>query len=271
MPKVNHTTKTYEDVLLAIQNKGLKITAPTPGSTFNLGQAKFTILAPNSSSYEDLNNYSIVIKMEYGNNSFLFTGDAEDISENEMISKGFDLSADVLKVGHHGSSSSTTQTFLNKVNPKYAVIMVGNDNSYGHPHEETMNKLKSKGITVYRTDENGTIIAISDGTNITFNTNPGSYTSRGNGSTSSSGTTSSNSSSKTTTSNSNKTSSGSSTTVVTPSTSNTNTANRTVYWTPKGKSYHYTAQCPTLSRSKTILSGPLSSCPKSDPCDRCTY
>lgn len=273
MPKVSHTTKTYEDVLTAISRKGLKITSPTPGSTFSLGEVRFTILAPNSSTYEDMNDYSIVLKMEYGNTSFLFTGDAEQVSENEIIAKGYNLKADVLKVGHHGSSSSTSQAFLDKVSPKYAVIMVGSDNNYGHPHKETMDKLEAKGIPVYRTDENGTIVATSDGNNITFNTQPGSYTSRGSGSTSSNngGTTSSNSSSKTTTSGSEKTSSESSTTVVTPSTPNKNNADRIVYWTPKGKSYHFSKDCPTLSRSKTILSGPLSECPKSDPCDRCTY
>ncbi|CDG37214.1 hypothetical protein CTHBC1_2631 [Acetivibrio thermocellus BC1] len=273
MPKVEHTTQTYENLLLAIKSKGLKITFPNPGDEYSLSSAKFKILAPNSLSYKDLNDYSVVTRLTFGETSFLFTGDAESVSENEILSKGFDIKSDVLKVGHHGSSSSTTQAFLNKVNPKYAIIMVGADNNYGHPHKETMDKLKAKGIPVYRTDENGTIVATSDGSNITFNTQPGSYTSRESGSTSSSsvGTTSSNSSSKTTTSGSEKTSSESSTTVVTPSTPNKNNADRIVYWTPKGKSYHFSKDCPTLSRSKTILSGPLSECPKSDPCDRCTY
>ena len=222
MPKVSHTTKTFEDVLTAISNKSLKITSPTPGSTFSLGETRFTILAPNSSTYDELNNYSIVLKMEYGDTSFLFTGDAEDISENEMISKGYNLSADVLKIGHHGSNSSTTQNFLNKVNPKYAVIMVGADNTYGHPHQETMDKLKSKNIQVYRTDENGTIVATSDGNNITFNTQPGSYTSRGNGNTSSSvGNSYSNSSSKTITNSSEKSTES----------STKNDSNRIVYYT----------------------------------------
>lgn len=238
MPKTSTTTQTYEDVLNAISNKGLKISSPVSVSTFSLGEANFTILAPNSSNYDDLNNSSIVLKMEYGNNAFLFTGDAEDISEKEIINKGYNLSADVLKIGHHGSESSTTESFLNKVNPKYAVIMVGEDNSYGHPHKVTMDKLKSKNIAVYRTDENETIIATSDGSNITFSTEPGSYTAKGKESTSS---------------------------------SNETTADRTVYWTPNGKSYHYSKDCQTLSRSKTILSGTLSECPKDDPCDKCTY
>lgn len=175
MPKVTSTTETYKDVITAISNKGKKITVPNVGSTFNVGDAVATILAPNNSSYADINNYSIAIKLKFGNNSFIFMGDAEDISEGEILAKQLDLEADVLKVGHHGSSSSTTQAFLNKVNPKYAVISVGKGNDYGHPHKSTMDRLKAKGVTVYRTDENGTIVATSNGSNITFNTNPGSY------------------------------------------------------------------------------------------------
>ena len=169
MPKITNTTKTFTDVVKAIKNKGLQAVSPKPGETFKIGEASCTVLAPNSSKYEDLNNYSIVIKVTFGNNSFMFDGDAEDVSEKEMLSKGFDVKADVLKVGHHGSSSSTTEEFLNAVNPKYAVISVGKGNTYGHPHESTMNRLKAHNIAVYRTDECGTIVAISDGNNITFN------------------------------------------------------------------------------------------------------
>ena len=175
MPKATSNTKTFRDVVSAIKAKGMKATVPSVGETFKVGNATATILAPNSSGYEDLNNTSIVIKLTFGNNSFIFEGDAEDVSEKEMLSKGLNVSADVLKVGHHGSNSSTTEAFLNKVNPKYAVISVGMDNSYGHPQKSTMEKLKDKGIKVYRTDENGTIVATSDGKNITFNTKAGSY------------------------------------------------------------------------------------------------
>ena len=174
-PKANSKTKTFENLVNSVKNKGMQFTEPIPGETFNLGQAKCTILAPNGANYEDLNNYSIVLKVEFGNNSFLFTGDAEDISEKEMMNKGFDLKADVLKVGHHGSDSSTTREFLNAVNPKYAVISVGKGNDYGHPHKETINLLKEKDIKLYRTDECGTIVCTSDGTNITFDKNIGSY------------------------------------------------------------------------------------------------
>jgi beta-lactamase superfamily II metal-dependent hydrolase/putative cell wall-binding protein len=172
MPKATSTTKTFEDVVTAIKSKGMKATVPTPGESFKLGEATCTILAPNGSGYSDVNNESIVIKVTFGSNSFLFTGDAEDVSENEMLSKGYNLKADVLKIGHHGSTSSTTQSFLNAVNPKYAVISVGEGNTYGHPAKETMDRLNSQKISVYRTDESGDIIAISDGTKITFNVNP---------------------------------------------------------------------------------------------------
>ncbi|WP_195430850.1 cell wall-binding repeat-containing protein [Clostridium sp. D46t1_190503_E9] len=175
MPKAVTTTKTYEDVLNAIKNKGLTVTAPKVGDKYSIGGASFTILAPNSTSYENLNNYSVVVKLTHLNNSFLFAGDAEMLSENEMINKGLDLRADVLKVGHHGSSTSTSQAFLDKVNPKYAVVSVGKGNSYGHPNKSIMDRLKAKNIKVYRTDESGTIIATSNGSNITFNVSPGSY------------------------------------------------------------------------------------------------
>lgn len=168
MPKVSNNTKTFEDVLLATKNKGLKITTPTSGDNFELGNAKCTMLAPNSSTYDELNNYSIVIKLEYEDTSFLFTGDAEGISEQEMLNKGYDLSADVLKVGHHGSESSTTELFLEAVSPKHAVIMVGKDNSYGHPHDIILQRLKENNINVYRTDKSETIIATTDGKDITI-------------------------------------------------------------------------------------------------------
>jgi competence protein ComEC len=158
MPKVSNNTKTFEDVLLAIKNKGLTITTPIPGSSFTLGSnVQCTVLAPNGQSYPDLNSYSIVIKMTCNNISFLFTGDAETDSEMEMLAKGYNLKVDVLKVGHHGSASSTSPGFLNGVSPKYAVIFVGKENTYGHPHHETLNKLNNAGVKIYRTDLNGTI------------------------------------------------------------------------------------------------------------------
>ena len=167
MPKVTTTTQTYADLLTAIASKGLTVTTAKAGvSLININDFKVVMLAPNKDQYDDLNNYSAVIKITYKNNSFLFMGDAEELSENEITG---DVSADVLKVGHHGSSSSTSQTFLNKVNPKYAVISVGADNDYGHPAQTTLDKLTAIGATIFRTDKDGTVIFTSDGTNITVN------------------------------------------------------------------------------------------------------
>lgn len=258
MPKATSNTKTFRDVVSAIKAKGLKITAPVVGQTFKIGSATATILAPNSSGYEDLNNFSIVIRVTFGSNSFMFDGDAEDVSENEMLAKGLNVSADVLKVGHHGSSSSTTEAFLNKVNPKYAVISCGKDNSYGHPHKSTMDRLKAEGIKIYRTDENGTIVATSNGKNITFNTKPGSYAFAGIGSSASSNSASS---------------SGSTKVKIVPAIVPKSLNNsKIVYYTPSGKSYHFDKNCSTLRRSKTILTGTLGealSSSHSDPCNIC--
>lgn len=175
MPKITANTATFRDVVKAMNAKGLKAASPVPGTNFNLGQAVCNILGPVNTVSGDLNTYSIVIKVTFGNNKFLFTGDAQSSNEQDMINKGFDLSADVLKLGHHGSHTSTTQNFLNKVNPEYAVISCGVDNDYGHPHKETMDRLKRMNITVYRTDESGTIVAESDGKNISFNVKAGDY------------------------------------------------------------------------------------------------
>jgi len=257
MPKATSNTKSFQDVVSAIKAKGMKVSLPTVGETFKVGSATATILAPNSSSYEDLNNNSIVIRLTFGNNSFMFDGDAEDISEDEMLSKGIDVSADVLKVGHHGSNSSTSQAFLDKVNPKYAVISVGTGNSYGHPHKSTMEKLQAKGIKVYRTDENGTIVATSNGKDITFNVKPGSYSYNKIGA----ATIKSNNTSKNIV---NKSS------VKTKTSNNVN--NKTVYFTPNGKSYHYNKNCSTLKRSKIILEGSKQeaiSLGHADPCNIC--
>lgn len=175
LPKVTSNTKTFKDVVKSASNKNLKLTVPKVGSKYKLGEATFEILAPNSENYDSTNNYSIVIKLTYGKNKFLFTGDAETISENEILSNGVDIRADLLKIGHHGSYTSTSDDFLQAINPKYAVICVGKDNKYNHPVKSVMERLKKNNIDVYRTDELGNIIVTSDGENITFNVNKGTY------------------------------------------------------------------------------------------------
>lgn len=167
MPKASSNTQTFEDLLTAIQKKGLKINTAKAGvNLFKAGTLNADIIAPVNITGDDLNQYSAVIMLTYGDNKFLFTGDAGNESEGQITS---DIKADVLKVGHHGSDTSTSQTFLNKVSPKYAVIEVGKDNSYGHPTAATLAKLEKIGATIYRTDKDGTIIFTSDAKTITVN------------------------------------------------------------------------------------------------------
>lgn len=176
MPDVSHTTRTYEDVLDALLEKELRVVKPKPGDTYSLGEADFTILSPAADIAEqavkdgDLNNLSVGIRLAFGSNAFIMCGDAEAPSEKAMVEGGLPLKADVLKLGHHGSSTSTCDEFLRAVSPSCAVISCGTDNSYGHPHKETMEKLDASGISIYRTDEQGTLVATSDGSQITWET-----------------------------------------------------------------------------------------------------
>ncbi|WBW97444.1 MBL fold metallo-hydrolase [Oceanirhabdus sp. W0125-5] len=182
MPKVTHTTKTFKDVVTQTKKKGLKFTTPKIGEVFELGEGKFTVLAPNSTEYKDMNDYSIVIRFEYKQRSFLFTGDAEAHSEEEIIHTGLELRSDVLKAGHHGSSSSSSIEFLKKVKPKYAIISCGKDNDYGHPHKEIIERFNKQGIKMLRTDELGTIVCLSDGESIEFVSKSGVINERDNNS-----------------------------------------------------------------------------------------
>ena len=167
-PKVQSTTKTFEQMVEALKSKNLKINVIKKGTdSINLGEnTKVTVFSPTKDYYEDLNNYSPVIKIEYGKTSFLFTGDAQKDVEKEILTTNEDISADVLKVGHHGSSTSTTKDFLLKVNPSIAVISVGQDNTYNHPNEGTIKRLNQNKVTIYRTDKDGTVILSSDGSKI---------------------------------------------------------------------------------------------------------
>ena len=173
LPPVEHTTKTFEDVLDSIASRGLKITKPKPGDSYDLGNASFTILSPVKDYGNDLNNWSVGIRLTYGDNSFVMCGDAENQAEEDILNSGAVLKADVLKAGHHGSSTSTSNAFLKKVSPSWVVIQCGKGNSYGHPHKETMEKLKKAGCQILRTDEEGTITAFSDGKTITWSTGNG--------------------------------------------------------------------------------------------------
>ncbi len=168
MPKASNNTKTFENLLLSIKEKGLNVTTAKAGVQIALDDTvSIQMVGPVSESYEDLNNYSAVIRLQYKNNSFLFTGDAEGLPEEEILKSGAIVSANVLKVGHHGSNTSTTEAFLKAVSPQYAVIQVGEGNSYGHPKEETLDKLEKYNAAVLRNDLFGTITFASDGDTMT--------------------------------------------------------------------------------------------------------
>lgn len=169
MPRVEHTSKTYEKLLIQLNNLGLPVYTAKAGAVLSVEpEIEFVMLAPVSGEYDELNDYSAVLRLTYGESSFLFTGDAEKLSEKEMLDSGQNLTADVLKVGHHGSSTSSHQAFLDAVNPTYAVISCDGNNEYGHPHKKVVKRLDNSGITIYRTDLYGTVMAISDGQRIDF-------------------------------------------------------------------------------------------------------
>ena len=165
MPKIQTNTKTFEDVLDALKNKNLKVTAPVKGDTFKIGEANCKVMTDSILDTENLNLSSIVVRLEFGENSFLFMGDAE--TENEKTINW--PKTNVLKVGHHGSNTSSSQSFLNQVKPEYAIIMAGKDNSYGLPKQKILDRLNKIGAKIFRTDELGTITAISDGKTIEVN------------------------------------------------------------------------------------------------------
>ena len=284
MPKSTATTKTYKNLLTAVKNKNMKITTAVPGKMEFDADLNANILAPNSEEYKDLNDYSVVVKVTYPKTSFLFTGDAEEVSEEEMKEKKYDMKADVLKVGHHGSRSSTSEAFLKAVSPKYAIVSVGKDNDYGLPDETVMDRLEAAKVKVFRTDIDGTIIAKSDGKTVTFDKKPSSGDKSPSGSNQASSDDKSPSGSNQASSDDkspngkNQAASGEKKS----STDNQSTSSLTsilgsdtdisVYYSESGKSYHYSKSCSALSRSKRILNAKLSDViklGKSDPCDVC--
>lgn len=169
MPDRVSNSTAFERLLDAIEEHELLVDVPRRGDKFSLGDLNFTVLAPSDGEYDDINNYSIVLKVEYGDTSFMLTGDAESLSENEIL-REFDrdfLKCDVLKVGHHGSETSNKEAFVRAVAPTYAAVSCGLDNKYGHPHTEVRELLDSMGIEWYRTDYDGSIVFTSNGKSIT--------------------------------------------------------------------------------------------------------
>lgn len=177
------TTKTYERFLQALRDKALKLTAAKPGTSYTLSDAsaaekvppKFEVLAPVE-DYDDLNNYSVVIRLTYGSTSYLFTGDAEKEAELDILQNGGEVDSDVLKMGHHGSSTSSCGEFYEAVSPEICVIQCGEGNSYGHPHKETVEAVESSGAKLYRNDTDGTVIVYSDGDEIFVKTSKNNNT-----------------------------------------------------------------------------------------------
>ena len=172
MPKVEHTSKTYLNLIETVIDKEIEAVELKAGENLITGDGySVDVIAPLSDSYEEMNNYSAVLKMDFKGCTFMFTGDAENVSEEEMLKSGVDLKSDILKIGHHGSSSSTTDKFLEAADPQYAVISCGEDNSYGHPHKEIIEKLEESDITYLRTDTDGNIAITTDGDSVKIYTN----------------------------------------------------------------------------------------------------
>lgn len=166
-PANSYDTKAFGNFVKALDKHGVSITVPSTGDSFTLGSAACTILAVNTDS-SDPNNTSIVLRIVYGDTSFLFTGDAERVVEQAILNRGANINSTVLKVGHHGSESSTSYVWLREIMPQYAVISVGKDNSYGHPTEEVLSRLRDAEVKTFRTDLQGDIICVSDGKSVTF-------------------------------------------------------------------------------------------------------
>lgn len=163
------TTQTYENMLYAVKNSGAKIIAAAPGKSYSFGDVSFTVLSPFEQD-DNLNNMSVSLKLSYDKFSFMFTGDAEKEVEEQILKSNADISADVFKLAHHGSSTSNTLDFLEAISPEYAVISCSSDNKYGHPHDEIIESLDSLGIEYYSTYKSGNIIFTFENDKLVVNT-----------------------------------------------------------------------------------------------------
>ena len=166
MPDATATSKVFTRMLDAIEASDAKVIEAIPDKSYSVGDLTLTILAPQGSGYTDANNYSVVVRVDWGETSALLTGDAEDVSEEEMLDaygRSGELDVDLLKVGHHGAKTSTTKEFLREVSPAYAVISVGEGNTYGHPTNQALERLEDEDVTYWRTDLEGSIVIVSDG------------------------------------------------------------------------------------------------------------
>lgn len=171
MSNYEKDNRTYQKLIQALDNKRLKAVTPKADTKYFLGTAEITILAPDK-EYDNPNDASVCFLIKNGDNRFLFIGDAEEKAEEDILASQIEISADVYHAGHHGSRTSTSEEFLEAVKPAYAVISCGEGNSYGHPHSQTLNLFRTNGVKVFRTDEQGSIIAVSDGKEIVWNCSP---------------------------------------------------------------------------------------------------
>lgn len=169
------TTVYYMKFLEAVESKNVKWETKKAKDKFNFGEAEVTVLAPSKDKYDNTNNYSLALMVSFGETDIMLTGDAEKLIENEILELNYNIECEILKAGHHGSDTSNTNNFLKKVNPSYVIISAGLDNSYNHPIKSVMERFKSMGIEVYRTDEAGDIVMTTDGKDIQFNKEKGSY------------------------------------------------------------------------------------------------
>ena len=173
LPACASDTKTYEELIQTIGQREQTVVTPKRGQVYTLGKASFQILTDTDKDYGDnTNDYSLAFRLTFGNNSFLFTGDAEKAAEQDMLASGLTVQSDVFKAAHHGADTANTEEFLTAVHPTYCVISCGEGNSYGHPRAGVLNQLRAMGVKVFRTDEQGTIVATSDGSTITWNASP---------------------------------------------------------------------------------------------------
>lgn len=168
MPEVAHTSKTYESVLQALEENEIPVTYPQAGDSLELGGMRLTVLGPEQMEEDDLNNCSLVSRVDSAYGSVLIPGDCERQAEEDMLKGNRPLKADVLQLAHHGSSTSNTEAFLKAVDPKWVVIPVGEGNSYGHPHDEILQRVEELGCKAYRTDWNGTVTCVMDEEGIAF-------------------------------------------------------------------------------------------------------
>lgn len=163
-PKVINSSETFKNVLQSLRTKNLKVSTGKAGVKIDLDKnLSLLMISPINDLYTEINHYSLVLKLNFMQTSFLFCGDSEIINEEEILSNGYNVDSDIIKIAHHGSNSSTSDNFLKEVSPKVAIISVGKGNEYGHPHKETLSKLKKKNIQLFRTDIESTIVLESDG------------------------------------------------------------------------------------------------------------